>query len=68
MVASVNDITGDSIFTRDSKKYREKFDEVFEKKDPDLCQHCGSSSYTKKFSSVITITCNVCGKDFGEQL
>lgn len=58
-MATKNDITGDTIISKTSDKYRDNYDNIFGKKSPEFWQHyCKTEGHLaiKKGSS-----CNWCG-------
>jgi hypothetical protein len=58
-MATKNDITGDAIISKTSDKYRDNYDNIFGKKDPEVWQHyCNKEGHLAiaKGSS-----CNWCG-------
>lgn len=68
MAASINDITGDSIISRDSENYKNNYSDVFKEEDKKVCSLCDGLGYLDPSQYYIKdgdTTCPKCqGKKF----
>jgi hypothetical protein len=58
-MSAINEITGDSITSKSSEKYRENYDGIFRKQEP-KCDH----TYVPKMDSY-RLVCVKCGQQEG---